>query len=103
MTDLFVQLFGSFVGGVDHLAEHWLLFFKVCQLVLEVVVLLFLVHHPHLQLSVEGLYQGHRSVTYLIVFVSYLRLEWLQILPEKFDEFVVLLQVFVCFSGEILH
>lgn len=71
LSNLLIQFFWSFEGGVDHLAEDRFLFFEICQLVLEVVVLLFLVQHTHLQLSVQSLNQWHGGIGDLVVGVEY--------------------------------
>ena len=102
LSNLLIEFLWSFEGGVDHLAEDWFLFFEICQLVLEVVVLLLLVQHPHLQLPVQSLNQWHRGIGDLIVGVEYFGLKRLKVLSEEFDKFVVLLEVFVGLARQVL-
>ena len=64
-----MELLCSFEGGCDHLAQNWLLFLEVGQLLLEVVIFFLLVDHSQLQAAVEGLHKGGCGFYYLLVYV----------------------------------
>ena len=97
-----MELLCSFEGGCDHLAQNRLLFLEVGQLLLEVVIFLLLVDHPQLQAAVEGLHKRGRGFYYLLVYVLDFGLHRVEFLPVQLDEFVVLLEIFVGFPGQIL-
>ena len=72
MAHLIVQLLGPFKGGHNHLAQHRLFLLQVCQLFLEIAILLLLVYHSKLQASVQGLHQRSGRFHYLLPNVLYL-------------------------------
>ena len=102
MTDFIVELFGAFGGGYDHLAEDGFLFFQLGELILEIVILLLLGDHAHLQTSVEAFDEGVGGVHDFVVGVFDFVLHGFEILPEKFNQLVVLLEVLVGLAHEVL-
>ena len=98
----FVEGLGAFEGSHNHLTEDRLLLLKFCELFLEVIIFLFLVDHSQLQWTVQRLDEGSCSLEDLLIYVLYFGSHRVQLLPEQFNEFVVFLQIFIGFSGEVL-
>ena len=102
VSHYFMEAVCAFEGGYDHLAENRFLFLEFCQLLLEVIIFLFLVYHSQLQRTVQRLNQRVSSLQDLLVYVLYFSLHGVQLLPKQFDQFMVFLEIFVGFSGQVL-
>lgn len=103
MADLLAQQLHTFVRGHDHLAQHWFLFLQLCGLLLEIGVFLFLGGHTELQISQEGFDEWGGGFINLFVDVEDLRFHGVEFLSEELHQFVVLLQIFIRFTCEILR
>ena len=102
MTHFFMELLCSFEWSCDHLTEDWLFFLQVCQLLLEIVILLLLVYHSQFETTVEWLDQWGCCLHYFLVDVLNFSLHGVELLSVQLDQFVVLLEILVCLPGEIL-
>lgn len=92
------QFLGPLGSGYDHLIQDGLLFLELGQLLLEIGVFFLLVHHAQLQCAVQGLHQWPSRVHNLVIIILYFVLHGLKFLPEEFDKFVVLLEIFIGFT-----
>lgn len=101
-ADLLVHLLCLLGGGYDHLAEDGFLLLELGDLVLEVGVFLFLVNHAQLQAPVQGLHQWSGGVQYFVIAIANLIPHGVQVLTEKLDQLVVLLEVLVGLPDQVL-
>jgi hypothetical protein len=69
---------------------------------LEVAVFFLLRNHAHLEVTIEGLDQRGGSLGDLFINVLNFSLHGVQLLPEKLDQLVVLLQVTIGLASEVL-
>lgn len=98
-----MNLFCSFQRRHNHLTYYRFLLLQLGELLLEVAVLLLLVDHSQLERPVERFYQGRRGLDDLLIDVLYFGLHGVDFLPEELYKSMVLLEIFICLFGEILH
>jgi hypothetical protein len=102
VTDLLVESVGSLERSGDHLAQDGLLLLEFGELLLEVDVFLFLRDHAEFEGAVEGLDQRRGGLGNFLINIFDFGFHCVQLLPEEFDELVVLLQVLVRLPGQVL-
>jgi hypothetical protein len=103
MPDFLVEQLHTFMRGHDHLSQHRLLLLQIGYLLLEIRVLLFLRNHAEFQPAKKRLQKGGGGLVDLLVYVLNLGLHRGQILPEELHQLVVLLQILVRLSGQVLN
>jgi hypothetical protein len=85
------------------LVENRFLLLELSELFLEIVVLFLLIGHPQLKCFEQWINQRAGSVRNLVIIVLDFVLHCFELLPEEFNQFVVLLQILITLTHQILQ
>jgi len=98
-----MQMFGSFRWCHYHLRKYWFLFLQIGELFLKIAILLLLLNHSQLKRSIQRFNKRSSCLNDFLIDIFDLRLHALQFLAIQFNKFMILLQIFICLSCEILN